>query len=268
MKSFKQIYLDSLSNSNESDLKITDSIFSRPVAYRGLISPKSNIDVNHKHNITFSLDQNGMEKVIDIFQDFWDSQPESNKSNLVTILTGISNSVSEYFESDVPSEPNELLSAYLNSPDNHLDLSEMQGITPGITLEQPAVAHQLLCILNKAGIIPIFEPTIITTNLSTKANTKDRLPWSLLLLLNKKDFDNSFLVDINCPISYIDSNKTPAEALAIFSVDKKNLESFLSGKGISPKSIYELGGYHLNELGKRIYGNTEPISLEQDEPVH
>lgn len=265
MSLFKQIYFDSLKDSNPNDLEFRHSINSKPKFYKGFISPESKIDIYPQYDMTFSLDESGMEEVISIFQTFWDSLEEVEKKNLIYILTGISNSINEYFSSKSPKSNTDIFSAYLYSPNGHLTLSEIKGMTPGFTPERTVIANQLLHILSKSEYLTNFKPSIVSTTLSTKAFNR-RLPHSIILLENLTNSDNNYLYDINCPMAYLSDDNKSSEAIALFQVDQSILDKFSNGQKIMPKSIYELAGLKSIEF-HRIYGDSSRIILNDEEPV-
>lgn len=243
---FQEIYEQNLVNAQDRDIDC-GALSNEPVMTTGLITPESTINIQPLFGIEFSLDKEGMSEVISMFQEKWDKLSDSEKKNLVSILTTIYSVTETYLGGHVIDQNRK--NAYMQKDDCHLTLSEIKGKQLGACAERAAIGHQLLNLLQLSGAINY--DSILTNSRLTE---KERNLHSFIILKSRKDPSKAFLFDIENPVDYKEKEDSkPTKGIALYQLTEQELKDFEDSKSISPKSIYEQFGMIL--LGdRRIYG--------------
>lgn len=247
---FKDIYEKSLKNAKTTEIDAKDYKSSKPIMVSGIISPDTKFVIQPNLFIKFSLDKKGMDKVIDMFESVWNTKSDTDKKSLFFILSEIYNITEEYLGGRVI--PALRQGAYSRAKGHHLTLSQIEGKKIGACTERSAIAHQLLVILEKAGVIhheSYFTNSRMTTDTSG--------PHSFVILISKNDPSKKYLYDIENPIEFIPKNEINSTlGVGLYHMTEEEYQDFVSGKSISPKSIFEGAGMKvINE--KRYFGNGE-----------
>lgn len=246
---FKEIYEKGLINAQEQYVE-SSNFSSKPIMTTGIISPKSTISIQPMFGIEFELDQNGMEKIIEMFEDRWNAKSERERKNLLSVLTDIYSITEEYLGGHGMTSTRK--NAYFQAKDNRLSLSEIEGKNIGLCAERAAIGHQLLSILQQAGLTN-YESYLTNSHLTT--NTRE--PHAFIVLKHKENASKQFIFDIENPLEYqrSDTDK-PMLGIALYPITEEEYEAFKDGKSIAPQSIYEQIGMSI--VGnKRLYGDEE-----------
>lgn len=253
MPNFKHIY--ETASAEQPVYMISSHFADTPLTINKILPPQSAICVQPVFDLQFVIDKQGMDTFVDMFQEVWDEKTEKAKSNFVSILTDIYNTTEEYLGGrGVEIARREI---YLNAKDGKVRLSEIQGRRVGICAERATLAHQMISILEKAGLIN-YESVLTNTHITTSKKE----PHSLILLKNKKDPSKIFLFDIENPLQYQKGdNPRLATGVALYPLTETQYRDFMDGKAISPQSIYEQAGMQV--FGEqRFYGESEVVSAD------
>lgn len=246
---FKEIYEKSLENAQKEYID-SSNFSSKPQMTTGIISPESTICIQPIFDIGFMLDKDGMSEIIEMLENRWNMKTESEKKNLLNILTDIYSITEEYLGGH--GDPNTRKSAYFQATDNCLNLSEIKGKNIGLCAERAAMGHQLFSILEKADITK-YESFFTNSHMTVET----REPHAFIVLKHKKDKEKQYLFDIENPLEYQRSEESePQLGIALYTLTEEEYETFKEGKSISPKSIYEQLGMKLVSK-RRIYGDEE-----------
>lgn len=245
---FKEIYRKELINAPKQDIN-GDAFPVKPIMTNGIISPESTIIIQAIFDIGFQLDKSGMEKVIEMLENKWNASSKDWEKNFLQILTDIYSITNEYLGGQGIEKNRK--EAYSNAEDSRLNLSEIEGKKIGLCAERAAIGHQLLTILQQAGIIN-YKPYFTMSKLTTD----DRIePHAFIVLKHKEDASKQFIFDIENPLKYKMRNSDKEwPGVAIYPITEKEFEAFANGESISPKSIYEQSGASIVGTS-RAYGN-------------
>lgn len=246
---FKEIYKKGLINAQKKYIE-SSNFSSKPIMTKGIISPESTISIQPVFGIEFELDQNGMEKVIKMLEDRWNAKSEKERKNLLSALTDIYSITDDYLGGHGIASTRK--NAYFQAKNNRLSLSEIEGKNIGLCAERAAIGHQLLTILQQAGLTN-YESFLTNSHLTT--NTRE--PHAFIVLKHREDTSKQLIFDIENPLRYQknDTDK-PMLGIALYPMTKEEYEAFKDGKRIAPKSIYEQVGMSI--VGnKRLYGDEE-----------
>lgn len=246
---FNEIYEKSLMDAQATHIK-SSNFSSKPIMTTGIISPESTICIQPMFDIKFRLDKDGMNNVIEMFENKWNMKTESERKNLLSVLTDVYSITEEYIGGHGNSATRQ--EAYFQATDNRLDLSQIKGKNIGLCAERVAIGHQLLSILERAGITN-FESFF--TNSHITINTRE--PHSFIVLKHKKDASKQYIFDIENPLEYKESEDSePKLGIALYPMTEEEYQAFKTGKSISPQSIYEQFGMQVVGA-KRFYGDEE-----------
>lgn len=249
MMNFKEIYEKSLIDAEKRDISAnTFYDNSKPVVTAGIISPESSIIVQPLFNVKFKLDKAGMYTLIEKLEEMWEKRPGEEWKHIYVVLTELFNLINNYLGGF--GNPNLRQKTYMDADNACLNLSEIRGKKIGLCAERASIGHQLLSILEKAGLID-FEPFFVNT-LATIKNEK--FPHSLIMLKRKSD-SKYFLYDIENPLQYKLEDGKYYSGIGLYCLSEDEHEDFISGrKCISPKTIYDLHNYQV--LGEKLsFGN-------------
>ena len=214
----------------------------------GIISPESTICIQPMCGIEFELDKDGMSEIIEMLENRWAVKTESERKNLLSVLTDIYSITEEYLGGHGISATRQ--NAYLQATDNRLNLSEIKGKNIGLCAERAAIGHQLLSILERAGLTN-FESFLTNSHMITDT----REPHSFIVLKHKKDSSKQYIFDIENPLEYkISESSEPKLGIALYPMTEEEYEAFKEGKSIAPQSIYEQFGMSVVSA-KRFYGD-------------
>lgn len=244
---FKQIYENSLVDVQKKYIE-SSNFSSKPIMTTGIISPDSTICIQPIFSIEFELDKEGMNNIIEMLENSWNAKSENERKNLLSILTDIYSITEEYLGGHGIQATRQ--KAYLQAPNNRLNLSEIKGKNIGLCAERAAMGHQLLSILEKAGLIN-FESFLTNSHM-----TMDTIePHSFIVLKHKKDSSKQYIFDIENPLEYkMNESSEPRLGVALYSMTEEEYKAFKEGKSISPQSIYEQFGMSVVSA-KRFYGD-------------
>ncbi len=253
---FKKIYEKSLTDAKPTYIE-SSNFSSRPIMTTGIISPESRICIQPIFGIEFELDKDGMNKVIEMLENRWNTKTENEKKNLLNVLTDIYSITEEYLGGH--GVPSIRIEAYSQADDNRLNLFQIEGKKIGLCAERAAIGHQLLSILEKAGLTN-YESFLTTSHMTI--DTKG--PHSFIVLKHKEDSSKQYIFDIENPLEYkMRDDSKPRLGVALYPMTEEEYEAFKAGKSISPKSIYEQFG--MSVVGnKRFYGDGE---LNQEKEI-
>ena len=233
---------------------IESGIFNtKPTFTEGILSSDSRICVQPVFNFEFAIDKKGMHEVIKLFQDLYLKEPESNKKNLLAILSDLNIALENYLGGHgIQSKRSE---AYMASKDGCLNLSDIKGKQIGLCAERGIVAHQLLALMEKVGIMKSYQPLATLSHLKTD----ERYPHFFITLKNKKDKSKNYLFDIENPVQFQTSKDAkPVTGIALYSLSEDEFKDLQNGKLIAPKTVYEQVGYKLADSEpKRYYGDAK-----------
>ena len=246
---FKKVYEESLIDAETTYIK-SSNFSSKPIMKSGIISPESTICIQPVFDIEFGLDKDGMNTIIEMLENKWNAKTEKERKNLMSVLTDIYAITEDYLGGHGNQEKRQ--KAYFQSDNNRLTLSEIKGKNIGLCAERAAIGHQMLSILEKAGLTN-FESFF--TNSHVTIDTSE--PHSFIVLKNKNDSSKTFIFDIENPIEYKKSEESKSNlGIALYSMTEEEYQAFKDGKNISPQSIYEQFGMLLVS-DKRFYGDEE-----------
>ena len=244
---FKEIYEKSLVDAQKKYIE-SSNFSSKPIMTTGIISPESTICIQPVFGIEFELDKDGMSKIIEMLENRWDVKTESERNNLLSVLTDIYSITEEYLGGHGISTTRQ--KAYFQAPDNRLNLSEIKGKNIGLCAERAAIGHQLLTILERAGLTN-FESFFTNSHMTTDT----REPHSFIVLKHKKDLSKQYIFDIENPLEYKTSESSePKLGIALYHMTEEEYAAFKEGKNIVPQSIYEQFGMSVVSA-KRFYGD-------------
>lgn len=254
MVDFREIYEENLTNA-ENKYIASSNFSSKPIMVTGIISPESTISIQPMFGVEFGLDRDGMCTILKMLEDKWNMKAESERKNLLSVLTDIYSVTEEYLGGRGISAVRQ--QAYLEAKDNHLTLSEIQGRRIGLCAERAAIGHQMLSILEKAGITNFIS---FLTNSHLTVDTRE--PHSFIVIKHKTDLSKQYLFDIENPLRYKpNTNSEPVLGIALYPMTKEEFEAFREGKSISPQSIYQQFGMTTVD-SQRFYGD-EPITIDK-----
>jgi len=225
---------------------------SKPVMVKGIISPESTFCVSSSGYEKFCLDQNGVNEVIEMFEEQWNNKDDESKKRFYDTLYDIYQVTDKYFGGwGIPELRQD---AYMESNNRELNLSQIKGKHIGQCVERAAVGHQILSILEKSGVIKGYESYYVNSHMTVK---KEMNPHAFILLKDKIDSPKHILFDIENPVEY-KKNERIVSTIALYPLTQEEYESFIDGKNICPKNILEEIG--IQALGdKRIYGDSWEI---------
>jgi len=250
---FREIYEKSLVDAKKEYIQ-SSNFSSKPIMTTGIISPESTICIQPTFNIEFGLDKAGMNKIIEMLENRWNTKTESERKNLLSILTDIYSITEEYLGGH--GIPATRQNAYFQATDNRLNLSEIKGKNIGLCAERAAIGHQLLSILERAGLTN-FESFLTNSHMTTDT----REPHSFIVLKHKKDSSKQYIFDIENPLEYKTSESSePMLGIALYPMTEEEYEAFKEGKSIDPQSIYEQFGMSVVSA-KRLYGDEDQIKV-------
>ena len=249
MKSFKKIYEEQIKDTKKEYIE-SSNFTTKPIMTKDIISPDSILCIQPAFDVTFNLDKEGMNTIIEMLENKWNSRTDKEKKNLIVILTDIYTITEDYLGGH--GIPKNREDAYLGVKDTHLSLSEISGKKIGLCAERAAIGHQLLTLIEKSGLIN-YESSLINSHLALDK----RIPHSFILLKHKSDSSKQFIFDIENPIKYKPTNESkPMPGLALYPISEEEYYSFINGEVISPKSIFEQYGMMI--VGEqRYYGDGE-----------
>lgn len=255
MENFKEIYEKNLADAKKQYIE-SSNFSSKPIMVTGIISPESTICIQPIFDIEFGLDKDGMLIILEMLQSKWNSKTDSERKNLLGILTDIYSITEEYLGGHGISSVRQ--SAYLKSSNNRLNLSEIQGKNIGLCAERSAIGHQIFSILEKSGLTN-FDSFLTNSHLTAGA----REPHSFIVLKHKTDSSKQYIFDIENPLKYKQTRDSePMLGIALYPMSEDEFEAFREGKSISPQSIYEQFGMTLVD-DQRYYGDEE-ITSDKD----
>jgi len=255
---FKEIYEKGISNARKQIIQ-SSHFTTKPIMTTGILPPGSTICIQPAFDLNFEVDQKGMEKLIAMLEDKWNSTSENERKNLLSILTNIYSISDDYLGGlGIPSKRK---NAYFHKKDGCLSLSEIESKNIGLCAERSVIGHQLLSILQQANIIN-YESYLINSHLTIDGKKETTIePHSFIILKHKHDSSKQFIFDIENPIYYkISDNDTPVPGVALYPITEEEYESFKVGKSISPHSIFEQFGMSI--VGdQRLYGDEKIIQF-------
>ena len=244
---FNEIYEDSLVDAQKIYIE-SSNFSSKPIMTTGIISPESTICIQPMFGIEFELDKDGMSGIIKMLENKWTAKTESERKNLLSVLTDIYSITEEYLGGHGISATRQ--NAYFQATDNRLNLSEIKGKNIGLCAERAAIGHQLLSILERAGLTN-FKSFLTNSHMTTDT----REPHSFIVLKHKKDSSKQYIFDIENPLEYKTSESSePKLGIALYPMTEEEYEAFKEGKSIVPQSIYEQFGMQVVSA-KRFYGD-------------
>ena len=176
---FNEIYENSLVDAQKIYIE-SSNFSSKPIMTTGIISPESTICIQPMFGIEFELDKDGMSEIIKMLENKWTAKTESERKNLLSVLTDIYSITEEYLGGHGISATRQ--NAYFQATDNRLNLSEIKGKNIGLCAERAAIGHQLLSILERAGLTN-FKSFLTNSHMTTDT----REPHSFIVLKHKKD---------------------------------------------------------------------------------
>ena len=244
---FNEIYEDSLVDAQKIYIE-SSNFSSKPIMTTGIISPESTICIQPMFGIEFELDKDGMSEIIKMLENKWTAKTESERKNLLSVLTDIYSITEEYLGGHGISATRQ--NAYFQATDNRLNFSEIKGKNIGLCAERAAIGHQLLSILERAGLTN-FKSFLTNSHMTTDT----REPHSFIVLKHKKDSSKQYIFDIENPLEYKTSESSePKLGIALYPMTEEEYEAFKEGKSIVPQSIYEQFGMQVVSA-KRFYGD-------------
>lgn len=244
---FNEIYGNSLVDAQKIYIE-SSNFSSKPIMTTGIISPESTICIQPMFGIEFELDKDGMSEIIKMLENKWTAKTESERKNLLSVLTDIYSITEEYLGGHGISATRQ--NAYFQATDNRLNLSEIKGKNIGLCAERAAIGHQLLSILERAGLTN-FKSFLTNSHMTTDT----REPHSFIVLKHKKDSSKQYIFDIENPLEYKTSESSePKLGIALYPMTEEEYEAFKEGKSIVPQSIYEQFGMQVVSA-KRFYGD-------------
>lgn len=244
---FNEIYENSLVDAQKIYIE-SSNFSSKPIMTTGIISPESTICIQPMFGIEFELDKDGMSEIIKMLENKWTAKTESERKNLLSVLTDIYSITEEYLGGHGISATRQ--NAYFQATDNRLNLSEIKGKNIGLCAERAAIGHQLLSILEGAGLTN-FKSFLTNSHMTTDT----REPHSFIVLKHKKDSSKQYIFDIENPLEYKTSESSePKLGIALYPMTEEEYEAFKEGKSIVPQSIYEQFGMQVVSA-KRFYGD-------------
>ena len=244
---FNEIYENSLVDAQKIYIE-SSNFSSKPIMTTGIISPESTICIQPMFGIEFELDKDGMSEIIKMLENKWTAKTESERKNLLSVLTDIYSITEEYLGGHGISATRQ--NAYFQATDNRLNLSEIKGKNIGLCAERAAIGHQLLSILERAGLTN-FKSFLTNSQMTTDT----REPHSFIVLKHKKDSSKQYIFDIENPLEYKTSESSePKLGIALYPMTEEEYEAFKEGKSIVPQSIYEQFGMQVVSA-KRFYGD-------------
>ncbi len=244
---FNEIYENSLVDAQKIYIE-SSNFSSKPIMTTGIISPESTICIQPMFGIEFELDKDGMSEIIKMLENKWTAKTESERKNLLSVLTDIYSITEEYLGGHGISATRQ--NAYFQATDNRLNLSEIKGKNIGLCAERAAIGHQLLSILERAGLTN-FKSFLTNSHMTTDT----REPHSFIVLKHKKDSSKQYIFDIENPLEYKTSESSePKLGIALYPMTEEEYEAFKEGKSIVPQSIYEQFGMQVVSA-KRFYGD-------------
>lgn len=244
---FNEIYENSLVDAQKIYIE-SSNFSSKPIMTTGIISPESTICIQPMFGIEFELDKDGMSEIIKMLENKWTAKTESERKNLLSVLTDIYSITEEYLGGHGISATRQ--NAYFQATDNRLNLSEIKGKNIGLCAERAAIGHQLLSILERAGLTN-FKSFLTNSHMTTDT----REPHSFIVLKHKKDSSKQYIFDIENPLEYKTSESSePKLGIALYPMTEEEYKAFKEGKSIVPQSIYEQFGMQVVSA-KRFYGD-------------
>lgn len=244
---FNEIYENSLVDAQKIYIE-SSNFSSKPIMTTGIISPESTICIQPMFGIEFELDKDGMSEIIKMLENKWTAKTESERKNLLSVLTDIYSITEEYLGGHGISETRQ--NAYFQATDNRLNLSEIKGKNIGLCAERAAIGHQLLSILERAGLTN-FKSFLTNSHMTTDT----REPHSFIVLKHKKDSSKQYIFDIENPLEYKTSESSePKLGIALYPMTEEEYKAFKEGKSIVPQSIYEQFEMQVVSA-KRFYGD-------------
>ena len=241
------VYINSINTENEENEIIWGDPYSdKPNLHSGIISPESTINVGGYQDAFLKLNSDGMKKIIQIFEDKWQAIPEE-KRKLGELLEEIYETTEEFLGAR---DSGDRYSMYTHSSDSCLNLSEIEGKGIGKCAERAAIAHQLLSILEKAGIIS-FKSYFTISRLHDKSqisNNYYRNWYHVFIIIENNNNTSKFIFDIENPLTYSisdDPTEGSRQGIALYPITEEQIEALKNGKTIFPLSVYERNGLSL-----------------------
>lgn len=246
---FREIYEKSLVDAKKEYIQ-SSNFSSKPIMTTGIISPESTICIQPTFNIEFGLDKAGMNKIIEMLENSWNEKTESEKKNLLSVLTDIYSITEKYLGGHGISTIRK--NAYFKASDNRLNLSDIEGKNIGLCAERAAIGHQLLSIIEKAGLTN-FQSFFTNSHLTIDT----REPHAFIILKHKIDSSKQYIFDIENVLEYKRKEDSKSKlGISLYPMTEKEYEAFKEGKSIAPQSIYEQFGMTVLSA-KRFYGDEE-----------
>ena len=252
--SIRETYEEAIMNSEKRTI-IANNISEKPMLTSGIITPDSSVEVNMiGHN--FSLDKEGMLKIIDSFEKRWGNEP--NKDNLMFVLYHVYTVINEFFGGQ--GDEKNRKQAYWNADLEGLTLSQMEGKRIAQCVERAALGHQLLTLLNKAGVTK-YESKLVNSRMASGEGQKMGA-HSFIVMTNPTDKSKFLFFDIENPRAYY-QNKERNLGIGLYALTEGEYKAFLDGKIVSPKTIYEANGMKVDG-DKYRYGSGDEIYKKQE----
>lgn len=252
MENLVELYDRCLEDAKTQNIE-SSNFNTKPTFTEGILSLDSRVCVQPMFGFEFAIDKKGMHEVIKSFQDLYLKESESNKENLLAILTDIYSVLENYLGGHgIQSKRSE---AYFTSKERCLNLSDIKGKQIGLCAERGIVGHQLLALMEKAGIMKNFQSLATGSHLKTDKSS----PHFFITLKHKKDKSRIYLFDIENPVKFQTSKDAkPITGIALYSLSEDEFKDLQNGKLISPKTVYEQFGYKLADSEpKRYYGDAK-----------
>jgi len=250
---FKEIYEKSLVNAPNRDIA-TGANLPQPIMTTGIISPESTILINPGFYTTFGLDKDGMNEVLEMLESRWANKTEEAKNDLMNILWEVYAITELYLGGKGFEEKRKM--AYWDAKDDHLNLSEVKGKRIGLCAERAAIGHQLLSILQQAGLMRLT--SFYTSSFLT---TERKESHAFIILEYKGDEPVQYIFDIENPLTCKQREDTPPVwGVPLYPMTAEEYEAFKQGKSIAPQSIYEKNGWSV--VGDKRFFGQEDIRRE------
>lgn len=252
---YRQMVLDT------KDMSVGYNPF-RTVIISDFITPGS--DIEAAFGASFQLDQNGMEEIIQSLTE----NPKVNIEELdvATLFNYIDRTITKYFGGYVDERVRKDRYGYIDENDEYHPrlLSEMKGNRMGACIERACIAHNILKVLKKAGIVN-YESSVLESAMSD-GKSKTSSPHAFLLLSNSQN-NRNILFDIENPVDIRsrESGEIFENQIALYTLTEKEMDAIKKGKKVHVKSIYEeLDCEVTPESQGRIYGKEDEYKGRDD----
>ncbi|MBR0351445.1 MAG: hypothetical protein IJH76_06490 [Clostridia bacterium] len=228
----------------------------KPSFYQGIIDPKSKLEVDMLYQNYFSIDKEAMTEVLGSLEKELES---GNKLNINVIIERVYYCVNKYL-GDFKDKEDERDKMY---EDKRIVMaSELKEKNIAMCVEYSALVHNCLVVVKEATNNENIMPNLVFTMMTKDTGKREGHVCEILIGKNGK----GILFDAINPI-VLKEVKNPDKKhveLGIYLLAKDELDSFISGNKIIPKSPFEDNNEYYLCYPKSEYGYKTKQKLVTD----